>query len=110
MQPETYKGLKRLTRRRFSRYEVLLTHEPASFCWENAIAVFTPLWVRASTECCNGGNKLSNVRSFIIMWLAEGLTAINKDNSADFLGEKKYNEEIRGGGCLFFDNTQENFK
>ena len=44
------------------------------------------------------------------MWLVEGLTAINKDNSADFLGEKKYNEEIRGGGCLFFDNTQENFK
>ena len=43
MQPETYKGLKRLTRRRFSRYEVLLAHEPMSFCWENAIAVFTPL-------------------------------------------------------------------
>ena len=35
------------------------------------------------------------------MWLAEGLTAINKDNSADFLGEKKYNEEIRGG-CVYF--------
>ena len=43
------------------------------------------------------------------MWLAECLTSINKDNSADFLGEKKYNDEIRGG-CLFFDNTQENFK
>ena len=35
------------------------------------------------------------------MWLAEGLTATNKDNSADFLGEKKYNEEIRGGGVYF---------
>ena len=36
------------------------------------------------------------------MWLAEGLTAINKDNSADFFGEKKYNEEIRGGGVSIF--------
>ena len=36
------------------------------------------------------------------MWLAEGLTAINKDNSADFLGEKKYNEEIGGGGGVYF--------
>ena len=42
------------------------------------------------------------------LWLAEGLTSINKDNSANFLSEKKYNEEIRGG-CLFFDNTQKNF-
>ena len=54
--------------------------------------------------------QMLEVSSFIILQLAEGLTSINKDNSADFLGEKKYNEEIRGGGCLFFDNTQENFK
>ena len=42
------------------------------------------------------------------MWLAEGLTAINKDNSADFLGEKKYNEEIRGGGgvSIFWQYTR----
>ena len=39
-------------------------------------------------ECCRGGNKLSNVRSFIILRLVEGLTSINKDNSANFLGEK----------------------
>ena len=39
MQPETYKGLKQLTRRRFTQYEVLLAHEPASFCQENVIAV-----------------------------------------------------------------------
>ena len=32
------------------------------------------------------------------MWLAEGLTSIDKDNSADFLGETKYNEQIGGGG------------
>ena len=30
------------------------------------------------------------------MWLAEGLTAINKDNSADFLGKK--NSKGGGGG------------
>ena len=46
--------------------------------------------------------QMLEVSSFIILQLAEGLTSINKDNSADFLGEKKYNEEIRGGGVSIF--------
>ena len=32
---------------------------------------------------------LRNVRSFIILQSGEGLTSFNKDNSANFSGEKK---------------------
>ena len=34
------------------------------------------------------GNKLSNVKGFVILWPVEGLTSFNKDNSANFSGEK----------------------
>ena len=43
------------------------------------------------------------------LWLAEGLTSINKDNSANFLSEKKYNEEIRGG-VYFLTIRKKTFK
>ena len=55
----------------------MLTLEPASFWRENVIAVFS------------GGNKLSNVRDFIIMQLGEGLTSFDKDSSAYFSSETK---------------------
>ena len=39
---------------------------------------------------------LTNVRSFIILQSGEGLTSFNKDNSANFSGEKKkINETFR---------------
>ena len=50
-------------------------------------------------------NKLSNVRNFSILrsrgrggggWEREGSTSLSNDNSANFSGEKKYNEELRG--------------
>ena len=42
------------------------------------------------------GNMLSKVRSFIIFQSREGLTSFNKDNSANFSGEKKkINETFR---------------
>ena len=42
------------------------------------------------------GNMLTNVRSFIILQSGEGLTSFNKDNSANFSGEKKkINETFR---------------
>ena len=42
------------------------------------------------------GNKLSNVKGFVILWPVEGLTSFNKDNSANFSGEKKnINEAFR---------------
>ena len=44
----------------------------------------------------SGGNKLSNVTSFSILQSGEGSTSFNNDNSANFSGEKKYNEEFRG--------------
>ena len=59
-------------------------------------------------ECRGGGNKLSNVRSFSILQSGEGSTSFNNDNSANFSGEKKCNEEFREN--LFFDNTRKNFK
>ena len=37
----------------------------------------------------SGGNKLSNVRSFIILPSGEVLISINKDNSCNFSGAKK---------------------
>ena len=48
------------------------------------------------SEGRSGGNKLSNVRSFRILQSGEGSTSFNNDNSANFSGEKKYNEEFRG--------------
>ena len=39
-------------------------------------------------KCLTGGNKLSYVRSFIILRLGEGLIFFNKDNSANLFGEK----------------------
>ena len=35
------------------------------------------------------GNKLSDVRSFIILLSVEGLTSFNNDNSTNFSGDKK---------------------
>ena len=40
------------------------------------------------------------------MWLAEGLTAINKDNSADFLGEKSTMKKSGGGVSIFWQYTR----
>ena len=34
------------------------------------------------------GNMLSNVKGFVILWPVEGLASFNKDNSANFSGEK----------------------
>ena len=41
------------------------------------------------------GNKLSNVKGFIIFRPGEGVTSSNKDNSVKFL-VKKYNKAFRG--------------
>ena len=54
---------------RFAQYQVGLAFEPDSFWRENVIAVVILL-----RECRRGGNKLSNVRTFIILRSAEGLT------------------------------------
>ena len=44
----------------------------------------------------SGGNKLSNVNSFDMLRPGEGLASTYKDNSANFSGEKNYNEAFRG--------------
>ena len=50
------------------------------------------------------GGGLSNVRSFSILQSGEGSTSFNNDNSANFPGEKKYNEEFR---CVYFLTIRE---
>ena len=57
------------------------------------------------------GNMLSKVRSFIIFQSGEGLTSFNKDNSANFSGEKK-KRSMKLFGCLFLEpgNTRTTFK
>ena len=47
------------------------------------------------------GNMLRNVTSFIILQSGEGLTSFNKDNSANFTGEKKTSMKL--SGCLFLE-------
>ena len=39
-------------------------------------------------ECRSGGNKLTDVRSFIILRSGEGLTSFSINNRTDFFGEK----------------------
>ena len=39
-------------------------------------------------ECRSGGNKLTDVRSFIILRSGEGLTSFSVNNRTDFFGEK----------------------
>ena len=39
-------------------------------------------------ECRSGGNKLLNVRNFIIFWSGEGLTSFSIKNRTDLFGEK----------------------
>ena len=60
--------------------------EPASFWREtDAIALSRrhSIYYERWRKCRSGGNKLSNGRSFIILPLNEGLTSLNRDNSAN---------------------------
>ena len=43
-------------------------------------------------DCHSSRNKLSNVKSFIILQLGEGLKSFNKHKCANFSGEKKDSE------------------
>ena len=64
----------------------MLAREPASFWRENEVAVVTLRVLARMSKC--GGNKLSNVRSFIIFRSGEGVTSFAKGNSANFSSEK----------------------
>ena len=58
-------------------------------------------------ECRSGGNKLSNVKSFIILLSGEGLTSFSINNRTNFFGEKKLNEAFL---FVFFLRTRKNLK
>ena len=48
-------------------------------------------------RCRSGGNELSKVnRALITMRPGEGFPSSKKDNTANFSGEKNYNEAFRG--------------
>ena len=59
------------------------TRQPSSFYYE------------FQRECRGGENKLSNVRSFIILRWGKRVTSFTKGNSANFFSEKWYNEAFR---------------
>ena len=87
----------------------MLAREPASLWREHVVAVVNlvprshsvlavgDLGTRLSSR---GGNKLSNVRSFIILRSGEALTSYNKDNNVNFSSEKRCNEAFWGVYCL----------
>ena len=45
---------------------------------------------------------------YFILWLVEGLTSFNKDNSANFADEWKVERSVPG--YLFLESTRKNFK
>ena len=66
------------------------TREPASFWREDEAAVVILLRVLASDRIGrrSSGNKLSNVKRFLILQTGEDLASFNKDN--DLYGWKKF--------------------
>ena len=54
------------------------------------------------------GNKLWNIRRFIILQSGDGLTSFNKDKRYDFSGGRKVQSSLPW--CLFFENTRKNLK
>ena len=62
--------------------------QPASFWRENMMAVVILLRVLAKMSSGSDGKKLSNLKSFIILRLGEGLNSFNKNNRVIFSGEK----------------------
>ena len=71
------------TRTRFYQYQVVRAREPASFWRENVIAVVILL-----RKFRSSGNRLSNVRRFMILRSRKDLTYFNKNNCANFSGEQ----------------------
>ena len=69
------------------------------------VVVVTLLRVLATSVVLNNGNKLSNVRSFIILRAGEGLTFSNKDNSGKFSGEKTKAQYMKHSGLSIFGIT-----
>ena len=59
------------------------TWSPSSFYYE------------FSRECRGGENKISNVRSFIILGTGERVTSFTKHKNANFSSEKRSNEAFR---------------
>ena len=75
---------------RFFQDSVVLTREPPSFWRENVIAVVNSrLHSDLLRVLACGGNKLSNVRSFIILLSGEGLSFFSINNRTDVLVKKK---------------------
>ena len=58
---------------------------------------------RVLARCRSDGNKLSSVKSFIILLSGEGLTSLNKNNCDNFSGEKRENETFRS---VVVENTR----
>ena len=80
----------RTTRSIFSILSIALAWTNVSWAGKRDIAVVILLGV-FKRECRSGGNKLSSVRSFIILLSGEGLTSFCINNRTNFFGEKNLN-------------------
>ena len=57
-------------------------------------------------ECRSGGNKLTNVRSLIILLPGEGLTSFSIYNCTNFFGEKKKIKLKLSGVSFYREHAQ----
>ena len=74
----------------------MLAREPASFWREKGSRRPFYYGCFSGRKCHSGGNKLSSVKSFIILGSEEGLTSFDKNNRVNFCGKKKRKIKISG--------------
>ena len=77
--------------------------EPASFWRENVVAVVILLRVLAPRK----QDRVSNVRSFLILRWGKRVPSFTKDNSANFSSEMCWNKAFQVSP--YFENTRKNF-
>ena len=85
----------------------MLPRQPASFWREYVIAVVilhSSSFFENVVVAGNGGNKLSNVRSIIILLSAEGLTSFTINKRINVFDEKS--KMKLSGRVSFFENTR----
>ena len=66
--------------------------ETESFWQENVVAIILLIQLFFTSFLCfrSDGNKLINVRGFIILRLGDGLIFCNKSNRVNFCGRKNF--------------------
>ena len=79
----------------------MLAREPESLWREKVIAVVNAV----VSLLVVGGNKLSEVRSFIILLSEEGFTSFSINNLTNFFSEKKSKMKLSGVSVFFGEHS-----